>query len=78
MLFSQQTVRLHKLTFAILLYAVLLWAIHTIQPAFVYDTHGGFRPFGVGYQNKTVVPIWLVCILLAVLSYLAVLWFVTI
>ena len=78
MLFSQQTVRLYKLTFAVLLYAILLWLIHTIQPAFIYNPNGSFRPFGVGYHNKTVVPIWLVCILLAVLSYLAVLWFVTV
>ena len=78
MLFSKQTVRLHKLTFAILLYGILLGIVHTIQPAFIYDKHGGFRPFGIGYQHKTVVPIWLVCMLLAILSYLAVLWFVTI
>jgi len=70
-------IRQHKLTFAILLYALLLWSIHLWQPAFIYDAQGAFRPFGVGYQNKTVVPIWLVCILLAILSYLAILWVVT-
>jgi hypothetical protein len=70
-------IRKHKLTFAILLYGILLWIIHMSQPAFIYDAQGSFRPFGVGYQNKTVVPIWLVCILLAILSYLAILWIVT-
>jgi hypothetical protein len=39
----------------------------------MYTKEGGFRPFGVGYKHKTVVPIWIVAIILAIFSYLAVL-----
>jgi hypothetical protein len=39
----------------------------------VYNEEGGFRPFGVGYRNKTVIPIWLVAIVLAIFSYVVVL-----
>ena len=68
-------IRHHKLSFAILLFLASFFIIHTIKPSFVYNADGGFRDFGVGYKNKTVVPIWLVAIILAILSYLAVLCF---
>ncbi len=45
------------------------------KPSVVYTKEGGFRPFGVGYSNKTVIPIWIVAILLAIFSYLTVLWY---
>jgi hypothetical protein len=33
---------------------------------------GSFREFGVGYKNKTVIPIWVVSIIIAILCYLAI------
>lgn len=65
-------VRSHRLTFAILLFLISFFIVHTIKPAFVYTPDGAFRDFGVGYKNKTVLPIWIVCIVLAILSYLAI------
>ena len=50
--------------------------IHLVKPHFLYNEEGGFRPFGVGYKHKTVIPIWLIAIILAMLSYLFVLQFV--
>ena len=47
--------------------------IHHFKPALLYTKDGAFRQFGVGYKQKTVVPIWLVAIFLAILCYLAVL-----
>jgi hypothetical protein len=47
--------------------------IHWLKPACIYTNDGGFRPFGVGYRHKTVLPIWLVSILLGLLCYFAVL-----
>lgn len=49
--------------------------IHHFKPSLLYTPEGGFRQFGVGYKQKTVVPIWLVAILLAILCYLAVLFY---
>jgi hypothetical protein len=43
-----------------------------MQPGFLYDSDGSFRVFGVGYRHKTVIPIWVVSIVLAILCYLAV------
>lgn len=66
-------IRYHKLAFAIILFLISFVTVHILKPSFIYNTDGGFRDFGVGYKNKTVVPIWLVAIILAVLSYLAIL-----
>jgi hypothetical protein len=46
-----------------------------LKPTIMYNEDGGFRPFGVGYRHKTVVPIWLVSILVAIFSYLGVLYY---
>jgi len=36
----------------------------------MYNEQGGFRQFGIGYKQKTVIPIWIAAIVLAILSYL--------
>jgi hypothetical protein len=45
-----------------------------MKPGFAYNDDGGFRPFGLGYRNKTIVPIWVVAIILAIFSYMIVLF----
>tara|TARA_B100000989_G_scaffold296911_2_gene281208 strand:- start:1387 stop:1632 length:246 start_codon:yes stop_codon:yes gene_type:complete len=45
------------------------------KPQFVFDKNGRPREFGLGYKNKTVVPIWLIIIILAIFSYLLVLYY---
>jgi hypothetical protein len=40
----------------------------------MYNEDGSLRQFGIGFQRKTVVPAWLVAIILAILSYLFVLY----
>ena len=40
-----------------------------MKPACVYNHDGSFKVFGLGYRNKTVVPMWLVVIIAAILSY---------
>jgi hypothetical protein len=52
-------------------------ALHVLKPAAIYTAEGGFRPFGVGYRHKTVVPAWAASIVLAVFAYLAVMYIVT-
>jgi len=68
-------VRHHKLSIAIFLFLVLFSTIHFSKPSLLYNTDGGFRPFGVGYRHKTVIPIWVVAIVLAILCYLSVLYY---
>lgn len=60
---------------AILLFLVLFIIVQIMKPAFIYKNDGSFRQFGVGWKNKTVVPIWLITIFIAILSYVFVLYY---
>lgn len=75
MYLNRSFVRVHKVSFAVCIFMVLFTIIHIIKPALLYTPDGGFRQFGVGYKQKTVVPIWIVAILLAIFSYLGVLYY---
>ena len=57
---------------AIVLYIVVFMLVQYATPSFLYNEDGSLREFGVGYSNKTVLPIWLIAIVLGILSYLAV------
>ena len=60
---------------AILLFVILFGVVHVSRPAFLYKDDGSIREFGVGYKNKTILPIWLLSIILGILSYLFVLYY---
>lgn len=76
-MFSKRFVISHKVSFAILVFLFFFGALHLWKPDIIYAKDGAFRPFGVGYQNKTILPIWLISILLAIFSYIAVSWYIT-
>ena len=65
----------NKVYFAILIFLVSFWIFHLIKPGFAYQENGAFRPFGVGYLHKTVIPAWIIAILLAIFSYLLVMMY---
>ena len=66
-------VRSNRLIIAISLFIIFFSLLHTIKPACIYNEDGGFRPFGLGYRHKTVLPIWIAAIIIAIFSYLVVL-----
>jgi hypothetical protein len=68
-------IRNYKLSFSVLLFLISFLIVHHLKPNLVYTPDGGFREFGVGYKNKTVIPIWVVAIILAIFSYLAIVSF---
>lgn len=65
-------VRKNRLQFAIVLFLIIFTFIHIQKPSLLYENDGSFRQFGVGYRKKTVVPIWLISIVIALLSYVVV------
>jgi len=75
-LVSRKFIRINKLNIAVFIFLMLFTIVHITKPTFIYNNDGGFRQFGVGYKNKTVIPIWLVAIVLAILSYLSVLYLI--
>ena len=76
-MFSKKFVLDHKVSLAILLFLFVFATIHMIKPDLIYDKDGVFRPFGVGYRNKTIFPIWLISIILAIFSYLSICVFIS-
>ena len=47
-----------------------------MKPACFYNKDGSIREFGIGYKNKTILPIWLLSLILGILSYLAVMYYI--
>ena len=50
-------------------FAVLLLFVHMMKPSMIYAPDGSIRQFGVGYRQKTVVPLWFVVLLSAAVCY---------
>ena len=75
MLVSRTFIRKHLVSFSIILFVLLYALMVHFKPGFLYNNDGSLRTFGVGYKNKTVLPIWLVAITLAILSYLIILYY---
>jgi hypothetical protein len=61
---------------AILLFIIIFGGIQTMKPACFYNKDGSIREFGIGYKNKTILPIWLLSLVLGILCYLAVMYYV--
>jgi uncharacterized membrane protein YozB (DUF420 family) len=55
---------------SVLLFLLIFGIIVMIKPMCFYNKDGSIREFGIGYKNKTILPIWLVSIFLGVLCYL--------
>lgn len=60
------------MTLSILLFVILFSSINYIKPSILYNEYGEIRPFGIGYSHKTIIPIWLFSIILAILCYLGI------
>ncbi len=53
---------------SIILFFAIFMIINNFKPSLMYND-GEIRRFGVGYQSKTILPVWLLAILLAILSF---------
>jgi len=60
---------------SIIIFIIVFGIIQMIKPAFLYNNDGSIREFGIGYKNKTILPVWLLSIILGILSYLFVLYY---
>ena len=62
--------------FAISIFLILFIIIQLLKPGFLYNRDGSLRQFGIGKKKETIIPIWLVSIVLAIFSYLLVLYYI--
>jgi hypothetical protein len=73
----KQFVRDNVTLVSIIVFLIIYSLIQMNRPAIFYNIDGSIRDFGVGYKNKTILPIWLLSIILGILSYLAVLYYIS-
>jgi heme/copper-type cytochrome/quinol oxidase subunit 2 len=60
---------------AILLFIGVFFAIQYFKPKFMFKNDGTIRQFGIGYKEKTILPVWLIAIVIAILSYVFVMYY---
>jgi len=68
-------IRNHITAVSIIIYIAVFFLIQVIKPAFLYNDDGSLKQFGLGVRQKTVIPIWLITLILAIFSYLFVLYY---
>jgi hypothetical protein len=67
--------KLNRLFLVILIYICLYGLIVLFQPEVIFNNKFKcLRQFGVGYKNTTILPLWLVSIIFAIISYFIVLY----
>jgi hypothetical protein len=57
---------------AVMIFLFVYTILVTVKPGLMFTKEGLIRDFGIGYKNKTVTPVWLITIIIAILSYLLV------
>jgi len=62
---------------SIILFIIIFGFIQIMKPSCFYNKDGSIREFGIGYKNKTILPIWLLSLVLGLVCYLTVMYYVT-
>jgi hypothetical protein len=75
MLINKNYIRQHITLISIILFVIMFGLIVMIKPTFLYNKDGSVREFGIGYRNKTILPIWLLSLILGIVSYLLVMFY---
>ena len=64
-----------QLLYTIFLFIIIFAITYANKPLFLYNSDGSLKEFGIGFQNKTIMPLWLYSIVLGILSYMAILYY---
>lgn len=67
--------RNNKPLVAIIIFLLCFSITYLLKPSFLFNKDGSIREFGVGYKNKTILPLWLFSLILGILTYLFVLYY---
>jgi len=60
---------------SLLIYVVFFILLILNKPIFLFNGDGSVKEFGLNNINKTVLPLWLIIIGIAILSYMGVLYY---
>jgi len=73
---NKNYIRENPTLIAVLLFIIIFGGIQMMKPSCFYNKDGSIREFGIGYKNKTILPIWLLSIALGILCYLVVIYYI--
>lgn len=71
-------IRKHTVSVSIILFLIIFLILVRFEPAFLFNKDGSLRNFGIAKSNSTILPIWLIVIILSITSYLGVLYYLLI
>ena len=71
-------IRRNIVSISIVLFIALYMTILYIKPGIIYNNDGSLRQFGLNNSRKTIIPAWLLALVLAIVSYFIVLYYLTI
>jgi hypothetical protein len=74
-MFEKRWVRQNKIVVSILIYMILFGLVNLLTPAFMYNPDGSLKEFGLGFRKKTIIPVWLISIFLAIIAYFSVVYY---
>ena len=75
---NMRWIRHNKIIVSIIIFILLFVPINLVRPAFLYNTDGSIKDFGLGYKRKTIIPIWFISISLAIITYFGVMYYTTV
>jgi hypothetical protein len=70
-------IRNNPILVSIILFLTIYGVFQILKPSFLYKKDGSLMNFGVGYRDKTILPVWLLSIILGILSYLFVRYYIS-
>jgi hypothetical protein len=73
---TRSYIRQNITSVSILIFTIIFIVIQFAEPNFLYNK-GKLRQFGIGTKQKTILPIWLLSMILAIFSYLFVMYYLT-
>lgn len=65
----KEFLRDNKILATFILFLFMFCTVIICKPGFAFNKDGTFKEFGLGYNNRTVLPIWILVIIFAILSY---------
>jgi hypothetical protein len=60
----------YKSLISILIFSTIFYIVYIKKPNSFFREDGSLREFGIGYVEKTIIPLWLFSICLAIFAYL--------
>ena len=71
-------IKKHTISISVIIFIIIYSVLYYIKPDFIYNQDGSLREFGIGYKSKTIIPLWLLSIIIAILSYFIVSYYIAI